>query len=115
MRTQQQDTELREAVEVTRNEYIELAEQHEWLVANAQCAASGSAAMLQRLLLANELGPRVSIALRRYLDAVEILTVFYENFPSICENDPDADKAISAIAARAHVATAMLPLLRRVD
>jgi hypothetical protein len=72
-------TELRDAVEVTRKEYFKLTEQHERLLACAERAPEGSCVLLQALHCANDLGPHVALALRQYLDAVEILTVFYQH------------------------------------
>jgi hypothetical protein len=73
----EQESELRRDVRITHTEYLALAEQHELLLGYAHRAPHGSSAILGALHRANELGPQVMLALRQYLDAVEILTVFY--------------------------------------
>jgi hypothetical protein len=66
-------------VRITHTEYLALAEQHEQLLGYAHRAPHGSSAILGALHCANELGPQVVLALCRYLDAVEILAVFYRD------------------------------------
>ena len=76
------EIELWEGAEVTGSEYRELAEQHEQFLRVAHRAPRGSEAMLKVLHSANALEPHLPMALRRYLDAIEILTVFYEDLSS---------------------------------
>jgi hypothetical protein len=71
--------DLHDAVEASANEYRALAEQHEQLLMHAHRAPRASRDMVRALRYANELGPHVMMALRRYLDAIEILTVFYHS------------------------------------
>lgn len=97
MGSKAQDTELLEAVKVTSTEYRALSEQYEQLLDYAK-RAHGSSAMVGALHCATELGTHVSMALRRYLDAVEILAVFYEDVYSAGENGSDADTANYAVA-----------------
>jgi hypothetical protein len=79
MVTRQTDGELREAVEDTGKDYLELTQRHSQLLEIAHRAPDGSAAMVQALNSANQLGPHVMMALRRYLDAIEILTAFHQH------------------------------------
>jgi len=79
MGTNMEPSELVEAVESTREEYAQLAQQYGDLLRCAFGAPRGSNNMLAALHCANELGPHLSMALRRYLDAVEILGVFYQD------------------------------------
>ena len=71
--------ELMKAVSDAWREYAELADRHAQLFADAHSKAHGSEAMMQTLHYANEAGPQMMMALRRYLDALEILTAFYES------------------------------------
>jgi hypothetical protein len=65
-------------VRVAREEYMTIAEQHDQFLRRAEGASYGSAEMRNALRCANDLGPHVAMALRRYLDAIEVLTVFSE-------------------------------------
>ena|SRR5215471_21724362 len=69
--------ELMEAVESTWEEYTQLAQEYGDFLRCAFRAPRGSSRMLAALHSANELGPHLSMVLRRYLDAVEILAAFY--------------------------------------
>ena len=74
-----QESELRHDVEVTRMEYAVLATQYEKLVACAHDASFASNSMRRALQDAKELAPHVARALRNYLDAVEVMTVFCDS------------------------------------
>jgi len=78
MGTKEREAELWEDVRLARTECVAIEEQHERLVQHAHGAPQGSPEMLQALRCATDLGPHVSMALRRYLDALEILTAFCE-------------------------------------
>ena len=73
--------ELLQSVADTWQEYVGLTDQHAQLSRAAHRAPHGSGEMIQALRCANELGPHVMMALRRYLDAVEILTALYRSTP----------------------------------
>jgi hypothetical protein len=109
------EIELRDAVEVTRNEYLELVEQHECLVANAQCDDRGSTGMLQSLLFSTELGPHVSMALRRYLDALETLTVFYQSIHCPDDDVCNGDETSCTTVTGARDSRGIVRVLRRAD
>jgi len=76
-----QEKELRHAVEVTRMEYAVLATQYERLMTCVHDAPFASNSMRRALRGAGELAPHVAMALRQYLDAVEVLTVFCHSTP----------------------------------
>ena len=74
---QTEGSELIEAVESAWEEYTQLTQEYGSFLRCAFGAPRGSSRMLAALQCANELGPHLSMVLRRYLDAMEILAAFY--------------------------------------
>jgi len=102
MGTNKHEAELREDVRAARAQYNAMAEQHERLLRYAHGAPCGSSDMLKALRCANALGPYISRALRRYLDTIEILSVFCEQVqsPDACVGGQVGDLPHRSITAR---------------